>query len=149
MADRSETRIQESANSQWTYQGNGESSLGDLLTGLTTDLSTLLRQEVQLAKVETMEKVSQATQSIVLMVAGGFVAYAGFLAIVAALVLGIASLFSFPLWISALIAGVLVVAIGAILLQSGRGMLKQLSMMPEKTVESMKENMDMIKEKTS
>lgn len=149
MPDSADVRIQEEINRQWTYQNNGEGSLGELLTGLTTDLSTLLRQEVQLAKVETMENVTHATQSVVLMAVGGFVAYAGFLTLLVALVTGLATLFSWPIWLSALIIGVIVLIIGVVVLQSGRGQLNEVNVVPEKTVETIKENVDMIKEKTS
>jgi uncharacterized membrane protein len=165
MPDRSDVYTQDNVNRQWTYQTNGQASnqtinptnghvysdnsLADLLTGLTTDLSTLLRQEVELAKVETIEKVSHASKSIIMMAAGGSVLYAGFLVFLGALVGGISALFSISLWLSALIVAVLVLAIGAILLQSGRSTLQQVNVVPEKTVETIKENVDMIKEKTS
>jgi len=59
---------------------NTEPTLGDLFTSLTGDLSTLVRQEIDLARTETMEKVTSATRSIVMMVAGGMVAYTGLIA---------------------------------------------------------------------
>ncbi len=149
MSARNDARTQEGVNRQWVAQDNGERSLGDLLTGLTTDLSTLLRQEVQLAKVETMEKVNHATQSIVLMAAGGFVAYGGFLAIIAAMVAGFSLWFSLSIWLSALLVGVLWIVVGLICLQIGRSTLQQVNVVPEKTLETMKGNVDMIKEKTS
>ena len=143
MADRS------GANNQRNYAESNERSLGDLFTGLTTDLSTLLRQEVQLAKVETMENVSHAMQSIILLVAGGLIAYAGLLALIAAFVAGVAVLFSFSIWLSSLIVGVIVLGIGALLLQSGRGKLQQVNVVPAKTVSTMKDNVEMFKEKTA
>jgi xanthine/uracil permease len=149
MPDSGELRAQDGIDRQWSYQQGDARSLGDLLTGLTTDLSTLLRQEVQLAKVETLEKIASAMQGIVSMAAGGFMLYAGFLTLLAALVTGIASWFSLPLWLSALIVGVVVALIGTGLLQAGRSALQQVNVVPEKTVETIKENVEMIKEKTA
>jgi uncharacterized membrane-anchored protein YhcB (DUF1043 family) len=50
------------------------------------------------------------------------------------------------LWLAALIVGLVVIIIGAILLQSGRSMLQRLSIVPEKTVESIKESTEWAKE---
>jgi hypothetical protein len=69
----------------------GESSLGDLFTGLTYDLSTLVRKEIDLARTETLEKVSQATRSVVFMVAGGMLAYAGLIALIIAAAVALAN----------------------------------------------------------
>lgn len=149
MPDSSDTRLHDGTSRQWTYQENGERSLGELLTGLTTDLSTLLRQEVQLAKVETLENLARATKSMALMAAGGFVLYAGFLTLVAALVTGLTAWFGLSLWLSALIVGAVLAIVGAILLQSGRSTMQQVNVVPEQTVETMKENVEMIKEKTT
>lgn len=124
-----------------------ERSLGQLLTDITNDLSTLLRKEIQLARVETMEKASQATQSIVLMVAGGLVAYTGVIALVIGIIVALANWM--PLWVSALIVGVLLAIVGFVLIQSGRNSLKQMSVMPEKTIESIKEDAEMVKEKVA
>lgn len=124
-----------------------ERTLGQLLTEITNDLSTLLRKEIQLARVETMEKASQATQSIVLMVAGGLVAYTGVVALVIGIIVALANWM--PLWVSALIVGVVLAIVGFVLIQSGRGSLKRMSVMPEQTIESIKEDAEMVKEKVA
>ena len=123
---------------------NTEPTLGDLFSSLTEDLSTLIRKEVDLARTETTEKVTRATRSIVSIIAGGMIAYAGLIALIIAVIVGLSRFM--PLWLSALIVGIVVVAIGAIMISSGRGSLANMSVMPEKTVESMKENTEWAKE---
>jgi len=121
-----------------------EPTLGDLFSSLTEDLSTLVRQEIDLARTETLEKVTTATRSIVMMVAGGLVAYAGLIALIMAVIFLLNGVMS--LWLSALIVGIVVIVVGVILLMSGRGALARMSVVPEKTVESMKENTEWAKE---
>lgn len=123
---------------------NDEPTLGDLFSSLTEDLSTLIRKEVDLARTETTEKVTHATRSIVSIVVGGLVAYAGLIALIIAIIVGLSRFM--PLWLSALIVGIVVIAIGAIMISSGRGSLAKMSIVPEKTVESMKENTEWAKE---
>jgi uncharacterized membrane protein len=123
---------------------NDEPSLGDLFSSLTEDMSTLIRQEVDLARTETMEKVSSATRSVVSMVAGGMIAYAGLIGVMIAVIVGLSRFM--PLWLSALIVGVVVIVIGAIMIMSGRSSLQKMTVVPEQTVESMKENTEWAKE---
>jgi hypothetical protein len=147
MADNGEATIGQPRVRQWTVSEADQRSLGELLSELTSDFSLLLRKEIQLARVETMEKVNNATQSIVWMVAGGMIAYAGFIGLVIAGIVGLA-LFM-PLWLSALIMGVVLVVVGLILIQSGRSSLQEMTVVPERTVESLKEDAEFVKEKVT
>lgn len=121
-----------------------ERSLGDLFVGLTDDMSTLMRQEIKLAKAETMQTVSAAMRSVVMLAGGGLVAYAGFILLLIAAGVGMGAVM--PLWLSMLIVGVVAIIVGVILLQSGRSNLSNLSIVPEKTVESIKEDAEWVKE---
>lgn len=124
-----------------------EPSLGQLFTELSDDMSTLVRQELELAKAETMQKVSQATRSIIMMVAGGLLAYAGLISLVIAAAIALGALM--PYWLSSLIVGLVVIVIGAVLVMSGRSSLANLSLVPEKTVETLKQDARWAKEQVS
>jgi xanthine/uracil permease len=126
---------------------NEGNSLGDLVAGVTNDLATLMRQEIQLARAETMEKISQTTRSLVWIAAGGMVAYAGVIGLLIAAIVGLAAFM--PLWVSAVIVGLVVLVIGFLLIQSGRNQLKNMSVVPERTVASIQEDAAMVKEKVS
>jgi hypothetical protein len=121
-----------------------EPTLGDLFTSLTSDLTTLVRKEIDLARTETMEKVTGVTRNVVMIVAGGLVAYAGLIALIMAAIFLLNH--SLSLWVSALIVGIVVVIIGVILLMAGKNSLSNMTVVPEKTVESMKENTEWAKE---
>jgi ABC-type multidrug transport system fused ATPase/permease subunit len=114
-----------------------ERSLGDLLADLSRETQTLLRQEMELAKTEISRKASQAGRATASLAIGGFVAYAGFLAIVAAIIIGLAALI--PAWLAALIVGLVVVGIGYFFIQKGLNGLKSEELIPKQTIESLKE----------
>jgi ABC-type multidrug transport system fused ATPase/permease subunit len=114
-----------------------ERSLGDLFADLSRETQILLRQEMELAKTEISRKASQAGKATASLAIGGFIAYAGFLAIVAAIIIGLAALI--PAWLSALIVGLVVVGIGYFFIQKGLNDLKPQELIPKQTIESFKE----------
>ena len=116
-----------------------ERSLGELFGDLAKDTSTLVRQEVQLAKTEMTEKVSAVGKDAGLVAAGGFVAYAGLLALIAALIIALGQL-GVPWWLSSLIVGVVVAAVGYLLIQKGINAIKQTNMAPQQTIQTLKED---------
>ena len=121
-----------------------ERSLGDLFSQLTHDLSTLIRQEVTLAKTELSQKASAMGKDVGLLAAGGAIAYAGFLVILAGLVLALGLVL--PWWASALIVGVVVAAIGYFLIRKGQTAIKQADLPPKQTIETLKEHQQWVKE---
>lgn len=124
-----------------------ETSLGTLFTQLTEDFSTLIRKEVELARVETMEKVSTVARSTVSMIAGGVIAYAGLIILLLAAAFGLANVI--PLWISSLIIGIVTLIVGGLMIMAGRSALADLTVVPEKTVTTVKRDAKMIQEKLS
>jgi hypothetical protein len=114
-------------------------SLGELLTELSKETATLVRQEVALARTELTGHLARMQRHAVLIVAGGVIAYAGMLAVVAALVLVLIRLGLTP-WLAALLAGVVVAGLGYALLQQGLSGLKRDPVTLEQTTASLKEN---------
>lgn len=115
-----------------------ERSLGDLFSELSTEISTLFRYELQLARAELTQKVTKAGRNIAFVAMGGAIAYAGVLALVAAIVTVLA-LFM-PVWAAALLTGLVVAGIGYAILQKGMSELRQLNPAPERTIETLKED---------
>ena len=123
-----------------------ERSLGELFGQLSQDMSLLFRQEIQLARAEMSEKISQLTTNLISVIGGGFVAYVGALAIVAALILALHELAEVSPWVSALIVGVVLAITGYVMLQRGLKELKQVDLAPRRTVENIKDDVQTIKE---
>jgi len=126
-------------------QSKDERSIGELLGDLMQQTGTLVRQEVKLATTELSDKASRVGKEIGALAVGGAVAYAGFLALLAAIIIGLGQL-GLPWWIAALIVGVVVVAIGGLLVQKGLTALKHQNMMPQQTITSLKEDQTWAKE---
>ena len=122
-----------------------ERSLGDLFSDLSRETTTLVRQEVQLAKAELTQSATEAARGIGMLVAGGAVAYAGLLFLLLAIVYGLIEA-GWDAWLSALIVGLVVVAIGAILVLRARESLKPANLAPRRTVETLKEDQEWAKE---
>ena len=126
-------------------QVRDERSLGDLFSDLSRETTTLVRQEVQLAKAELTQSATEAARGIGMLVAGGAVAYAGLLFVLLAIVFGLIEV-GWEAWLSALVVGVVVVAIGAILVLRARESLKPANLAPRRTIETLKEDQEWAKE---
>lgn len=128
-------------------QGKEDRSIGELFADLARDTSTLVRQEVALAKTEISDKISKVGKDVASMAVGGAVAYAGFLAIIAALILLLGEVMD--TWLAAFIVGGVVVLVGYMLIQRGREALKQEDLAPRRTIETIKEDAEWAKRQTS
>lgn len=125
--------------------GRDDRSLGQLFADLSRQLSTLVRQEIDLARSELMANARTLTRDVSLVAVGGAVLYAGLLALVATLILALVQIGLDP-WISALIVGVIVAAIGAALIARGRAGLANADLAPRRTIETLKDDADWAKE---
>lgn len=136
-----------SAGGSYASGSVSEPSIGSLFTDLTEDMGKLVRQEIELVRAETVQKVSTALRSIVMMVAGGLLAYAGLIVILIAAAIALGNIM--PYWLSTLIVGAVVLIVAAVLVTSGRSSLANMTVVPEKTVESLKEDARWAKEQVS
>ena len=112
--------------------------LGDLFSDLATDMSTLVRQEVALAKLEITQKAKYLGRNVAYLVVGGAVAYAGLLAVLAAIIMLLGSVM--PAWGAALLVGVLIAGIAWLLIGKAVAALQQADLTPRETVETLKED---------
>jgi hypothetical protein len=127
-------------------QQRDERSLGELFAELARETSTLVRQEVALARTEMTQKATQVGRDVGVIGVGGAIAYAGLLAIVAAVILGLGQFI--PLWLSALIVGLVVAGVGYVLIQRGLSALKRANLTPQETIATLKEDAEWAKEQT-
>jgi hypothetical protein len=122
-----------------------ERSIAELFGQLSQDMTLLVRQEVQLARAEMSEKLSRLTANMVSVIGGGFVAYVGALALVAALILALNDLAGISPWVSALIVGAVLAIVGYAMLRRGLGELKRVDLAPRRTVENIKDDVQAIR----
>lgn len=123
-----------------------EPSIATLLGSLVADAQDLVRKEVELAKQEVKVEVNKAKDSAISLGIGGAVAAVGGLMLVFMLVHLLADLLNIPLWSSYLIVGALFAIVGAFLLQRGRSKMNEVDLVPRETIESVKKDVEWIKE---
>ena len=126
-------------------QRKEDRSLGELFGELAADMGTLVRKEVELARTEMTQKASRVGKDVGFLAVGGAVAYAGLLAIVAAIIIGLATL-GLQWWLAALIVGLVVAGIGYFLVQKGLDALKREDIAPRQTIETLQEDKEWAKE---
>lgn len=127
---------------------DGEPSLGTLVMGLTDDLTTLVRKEVDLAKAELQENIKEGAQAGSMVAAGGMVAYAGLLLILAAIAVALGDWWN-NYWLGAAVVGLVAGIIGWAILNGGLKQLRDVSLVPRKTIASLERDAQMAKEKLS
>jgi uncharacterized membrane protein YqjE len=118
---------------------------GELVKDLSTQVSTLVRQELELAKVELTAKGKQAGIGAGMLGGAGLFALSGVGALVAAAILALAT--AVDGWMAALIVAVALFAVGGVLALLGKGRAQRaVPPLPEQTVETVKEDVRYTKE---
>lgn len=124
-----------------------ERSLGDLFSELAQETGLLVRQEVTLARTELTDSATKVGKNVGILAAGGALAFCGLLAVIAAVIIGLANFM--PAWLSALIVGLVVVAVAAFLTLPTLNALRNTKIAPQETVESLKEDAQWLKNQLS
>lgn len=125
-------------------EGNGgrpdveDKSIGSLVSELTSDLSRLMRQELELAKVELKAEATKTGKAAGMLGGAGFAGWMVALFASAALMYALGAVM--PLGWAALIVAVLWAIVGAVLYARGRQQLRQVSPVPDQTVQTLKED---------
>ncbi|MEU8228515.1 phage holin family protein [Actinoplanes sp. NPDC048967] len=123
-----------------------ETSVGELIGNISNDLSTLFRQEVELAKVELKQEASKAGKAAGMLGAAAFAGYLVLVLLSFALVAALSNVMD-PGW-AALIVAVLWGIVGAVLYSNGRKKLKTVDPTPRRTVDTLKEDAQWLKNPT-
>ena len=121
-----------------------ERTLGEMFAELSTEIRTLIQQELRLAKTELTEKAATFGKSAGLIIGGGLLAHGGLLTLIAAVVLGLISA-GLPAWAAAVVGGTLVASIGYMLIRWGLSTLAIRELAPQQTIETLKEDVQWLK----
>ena len=124
-----------------------ERSLGELFSELAGETGTLVRQEIALAQVEITKKASIVGTNVGSLAVGGAIGYAGLLAIIAGVIIGLANFM--PAWLAAIIVGAVVAGISYFMVSSALTKLKTTELAPTETVDSIKEDAKWLKNQVS
>ena len=125
-----------------------DASIGELVQRLSQQTSTLVRDELRLAQLELQEKGKRAGIGAGLFGGSGVVALYGLGALIAALILLLAT--AMDAWLAALIVAAGRFAIAGVLALSGKKQVQEATPpVPEQAVESTKRDVETVKEKAS
>jgi len=128
--------------------GETNASTGELVAQASRQISDLVRQELALAKAELMEKGKHAGIGTGLFGGAGAVAFYGGAALVGAAVAALALVW--PVWLSALVIGVALLAIAGALSLAGRRQFGQaVPPTPEQATASVRTDVHEIKDHLS
>ena len=122
-----------------------ERSITTLLSDLASETILLIRQELALLKAELHEKFSRVGQGATALGAGALIAYSGWLVLLAAAVLGLATVL--PAWLAALIVALVALAIGGALVYIGKSRFDADSLMPQRSLRSLREDEQWLRER--
>ena len=125
---------------------NEDRSVSDVLRDILGNLQDIVRSEVHLAKAEFKTEAGHAASAAKPLIAGAVLSlYAGGLLLLA-LVLGLSLVL--PAWMAALSVGALLSVLAGILIGKGRSRLRNVHLKPEKTTETIKEDIQWLKDQT-
>jgi hypothetical protein len=138
-------------------QNQEERSLGDLFAELAGETSQLVRHEVALAQTEITQKATRVGKQVGSLVVGGAIGYAALLTVLAAVTMGLGRIIaSLSGWsdltsaaIAALIVAVIVGIVAYSLVTSALAKLRETSLAPNQTIESVKEDAQWLKNQVS
>jgi membrane protein len=122
-----------------------DASVGQLVEQLSAQISALVRDEMALATAEMKRKGAQAGIGIGIGGAGAVMALLGLGALVAAAILGLATVLA--AWLAALIIGVVLLAVAGVISAAGITQVRNSAPpVPEKAVQSTKQDIETVKE---
>ena len=126
--------------------GENSRSIADVLQDILANVQTIIRSEVRLAKAEVTEEATKAGRAAGMMaggaVAGLFTIWLLLLTILFALATVI------PMWGAALLLFAVMGAVTAFMLTAGKKRFDTVHAKPEKTIETVKENVEWVKSQT-
>jgi hypothetical protein len=126
-------------------EGRDDRSLGELFAELASEIGTLVRQELRQAGTEMSERLTGVGKEVGVLVAGAVIIHVGFLAIVAAIILGLIDL-GVDWWLAALIVGLVLAGAGYALVNQARKAIKHADILPRHTMERVREDQEWVKE---
>lgn len=125
---------------------NGERSVSDVLQDILRNLQEMVRSEVRLAKVEIRDEVRRAVSSSI-WIAGGVVgALSAWIFLLWTVAYSLATRMS--MWAATLVVAVVMACIASVLVIGGIRRVRRIQPIPERTVESVKENLEWMKQPT-
>lgn len=129
-----------------TADGRDPRSIAEITNDLLTNAQEVLRDEVRLAKVEIAHELKSAARATAMLAAGAILALFAFGMLLFAATWALDNWL--PLWAAALIVAAAVALVATVLIVVGKNRVSEINPKPEETVETMKENVQWVKQPT-
>lgn len=126
---------------------NASSTVVETIKELIADTTLLVRQEISLAKAEAEEKFEQMQTGVAAVAAGLLLAFVSLIVLVQALVVALSNIM--PPSIAALLVGIVLAVIAFVAVKNGSDQLKPKNLKPRRTMRSVRETAETIKEARS
>jgi uncharacterized membrane protein YcjF (UPF0283 family) len=126
-----------------------EPTIADLLKSAIRDAQDLVREEIALAKAEARQAASRVGSGIAMLAAAAVAGLVGLILLLTAISWGISEGFDLPAWAGFGITTVVMLVIAAVLAMVGRGRMNAARTAMPRTVDTMKENMEWMRARTS
>ena len=128
-----------------TPSGRERASVGELLSTLSQQTSSLVKQEIELAKSELSTKAKHAGTGAGLFAGAAFLGFFAFAALVTTAILGLAN--AVAPWLAALIVGVLLLLLAGLLALAGKKALERgMPPTPERAKVNVQRDVEAVKE---
>ena len=124
-----------------------ERSTGQIIRDILQDIQEMIHGEIQLAKAELGEKAQRARKAGVLAGTGAVCALFCAGCLLASCIAALSLVM--PVWLSALVSAVALAAAAAAMLASAQSRWRELKPVPERTVQTVKEEVAWAKNRTS
>jgi uncharacterized membrane protein YqjE len=118
-------------------------SVPEVLQDIVGNIEEIIRSEFRLAKAEVKQEASEAAPPLKMIVVGAAIGFYALGFLLFTLVMGLATVVA--TWLAALIVGAVLGLIALVLITTASKRLKQVNKVPERTIESMKENVQWAK----
>ena len=123
-----------------------ERSFAAVLQDILKNVQEIIRAEVHLAKAEIREEASKALSSMVWVLVGGVCSAIAVTFVLWTIVYAVGLVW--PMWAATLAVAVVVGIAGAVMLSGGIRQMKHVNPTPERTVETIKENVAWVKQQS-
>jgi uncharacterized membrane protein YqjE len=137
------------ASADMDSQVGNQESIRSILRSVLMDLRTLIREEIEMARVEFREKAGRARGAALSFGIAAVALAFGATFLLIAIATAIADVFDWPVWAGFVIVAALMSLVGLVTITSGRKQLQQLQAVPEETVSTLKENSEWIAKRLS
>jgi len=121
-------------------------SVADVLQDILRNVQDILRSEVRLAKTEIRQEATQAAAAALWMTIGVVGLLSAWMFLLWTAVYALSTVL--PLWAATLVVAVAVACAGGTVLTAGLRRFTRMKPMPERTIESLQENLEWMKQPT-